>query len=274
MQQIEEVYDSARRPHPVVEEFLALINNWDLVILFISRSIKTRYKRSFLGVVWSMLNPILTTIVLSLVFTQLFKFQIPNYPIYILTGLTAWVFFSSTTNQAMREIVFSGGLLSRIYVPKAAFVVSAIGTGLINLGFSLITVLIIALVLRAPFTWSLLVLPFAILLLSMFSLGVGLILAAAAVYFADIIPIYEVFITIWMYATPIIYPLSIIPKEWLGLFLLNPLYYLIELFRLPMYQGTIPGWETWLVATLYSCVTLVVGWYIFTVKSHEYAYRV
>ncbi len=274
MQQIEEVYDSARRPHPVVEEFLALINDWDLVLLFISRSIKTRYKRSFLGVVWSMLNPILTTVVLSLVFTQLFKFQIPNYPIYILSGLTAWVFFSSTTNQAMREIVFSGGLLSRIYVPKAAFVVAAIGTGLINLGFSLITVLIIAVVLKAPITWSLWTLLFATLLLSMFSLGVGLILAAAAVYFADIIPIYEVFTTIWMYATPIIYPISIIPQRWLWLFLLNPMYYLIDLFRLPMYQGTIPGWETWAIASIYAFATLIVGWYIFTVKSHEYAYRV
>jgi ABC-type polysaccharide/polyol phosphate export permease len=165
-------------------------------------------------------------------------------------------------------------LLSRIYVPKAAFVVAAIGTGLINLGFSLITVLIIAVVLRAPFTWSLLALPLAALLLSMFSLGVGLILAAAAVYFADIIPIYEVFTTIWMYATPIIYPISIIPQRWLGLFLLNPLYYLIDLFRLPLYQGTIPGWETWAIASMYSFATLIVGWYIFTVKSHEYAYRV
>lgn len=274
MQLSDEVYDSSRRPHPLVDEFLALITYKDLVIQFISRSIKTRYKRSILGVAWTMLNPLLMMIVLTLVFSRLFRWQIEFYPVYVLSGLMAWNFFSSTTSGAMGDIFWSGTLLNRIYVPKSVFAVSAVGTGLVNLGLSLIPLLAIALVLRVPFTPALLVIPVAVLLMALFALGLGLLLETAAVFFADMMPVYEVILTVWVYATPIIYPVEILtpPLDWL--IRLNPLYYYVTLFRAPLIDGVVPGWNFWAIATAFSMITFLVGGLVFTSKSNEYAYRI
>ncbi|MGE5224708.1 MAG: ABC transporter permease [Omnitrophica WOR_2 bacterium] len=274
MQVEQEVYDSARRIPPLVEEILALIKYRDLIAQFVSRSIKTRYKRSVLGVVWTMLNPLLMMTVLTLVFSQLFgRFNVQNYPVYILSGLVAWNFFSFTTSQAMGEMIWSGSLLSRIYVPKSVFAVSAIGTGLVNLTISLVPLLIIALILGVHIHLSILVLPFSVFFLALFALGIGLLLATAAVFFADMLPVYEVILTIWLYATPIIYPISIVEK-WLWLFRLNPLYHLVELVRQPLYNGVVPDATHWIYGGLSAILAFVIGGIIFTSKTNEYAYRI
>lgn len=274
MQVEQEVYDSSRRLPPLVEEILSLIKYRDLIAQFVSRSIKTRYKRSVLGVVWTMLNPLLMMIVLTLVFSQLFgRFNVQNYPVFILCGLVAWNFFSFTTSQAMGEMIWSGSLLSRIYVPKSVFAVSAVGTGLVNLTISLVPLLIIAIVLGVPIRPSILVLPFSVFFLALFALGIGLLLATAAVFFADMLPVYEVILTIWLYATPIIYPISIVEK-WLWLFRLNPLYHLVELVRQPLYNGVIPDASHWLFGGISAILAFVIGGIIFTSKTNEYAYRI
>jgi ABC-2 type transport system permease protein len=269
-----EVYDSASRPHPLLEELIALFRYKELIIQFVSRSIKTRYKRSMLGVVWTILNPLLTMVVLTLVFSSVFRFSVENYPVYVLSGLVIWGFFSSTTSAAMGEMIWSGSLLSRIYVPKSVFAVSAIGTGLVNLLFSLVPLLVISLVLGIRFRLAVLALPLAILLLAAFALGVGLLLATTAVYFADMLPVYEVILTIWMYATPIIYPIDAVPPQFAWILKLNPLYYLVEVFRKPLFNGVIPDAKVWLIATGSAVVVLVLGGLIFTAKSSEYAYRI
>ena len=197
-----EIYDSSDRPPLFWQELLALVKYRELIVQFVSRSVKTRYKRSVLGVVWTMLNPLLTMIVLTIVFSSLFRFQIENFPIYILSGQMVWIFFSSVTSGAMGEMVWSGDLLKRIYVPKSVFVVSAVGTGLVNIGLSLLPLLGIALVLGVRVNFAILVWPLAIFLLSLFSLGVGLLLSTISVYFADMLPVYDVLLTIWLYATP------------------------------------------------------------------------
>jgi ABC-2 type transport system permease protein len=270
----EEIYDSSKRPAPLIEEILALVKYKDLLVQFVSRSIKTRYKRSVLGVFWTMLNPLLTMIVLTLVFSSLFKFEVKNYPVYVLAGLVIWSFFSSTTSAAMGEMIWSGNLLSRIYVPKSVFAVSAIGTGLVNLVLSLIPLFIIALFLGVRLHLAILTLPLSILLLAAFALGIGLLLATAAVYFADMLPVYEVILTIWMYATPIIYPIEVVPENLVWVLKLNPMYYLVEIFREPLFEGVIPDISMWLIAAGSAIVALVLGGLIFTAKSNEYAYRI
>mgnify|MGYP000570822352 CR=1 FL=1 len=150
----------------------------------------------------------------------------------------------------MGEMVWSGDLLSRIYVPKSVFAISAMGTGLVNLVLSLIPLFGISIVLGVPIRPTVLVMPLAILLLAIFSLGAGLLLATAAVYFADMLAIYDVILTLWLYATPIIYPFEIVPPHLVWIFKLNPLYYLVKIFRDPLYEGTIPalrcGYPWWL----------------------------
>lgn len=272
--QLDEYFDSARRPSPVLEEMLALIKYRELINQFVSRSIKTRYKRSVLGIIWTLLNPLLSMIVLTIIFSQVFRFSVENYPIYVLCGLVVWNFYSSATSGAMSDMLWSGNLLGRIYMPKSVFAVSAIGTGLINLLLSLIPVFIIALILRVQITPATILMPLSIFFLAIFSLGFGLTLSTAAVFFGDMEPVYNVLLMIWFYATPIIYPVEVIPEQFQWLIRLNPLYYLLTIFRDPLYKGTVPELSFWLISGFLALVMLMIGAYVFTSKSNEYAYRI
>lgn len=253
---------------------MALIRYRELIVQFVSRTIKARYKRSWLGVLWTMLNPLLTMVVLTLVFSRLFRFSVAHYPVYVLSGLTAWNFFSSATSGAMGEMLWSGNLLRRIYVPRSVFAVSAVGTGLFNLTIALAPLLAIAIITGVSLRPALLIWPLAIFLLAIFALGIGLLLASAVVYFADMLPVYEVILTIWLYATPIIYTLDILPGEQTWILKLNPLYYFVALFREPLMDGRISEPFTWFIAILCAFGALILGAWVFTTHSHEYAYRV
>ena len=267
-------FDSGDRLHPLLEEVLALIEYRDLVAQLVSRAIKTRYKRSVLGVAWTMLNPLLTMIVLTVVFSQVFRFTTENYPVYVLSGVMVWSFFSGTTTAAMGEMVWGGGLLNRIYVPKAVFAVAALGTSIVNLVLSLIPLFLIAIFLGVPLRLSIFAMLPAVLLLTMFSLGIGLLLSTAVVYFADMLPVYGVILTMWMYMTPIIYPIDIIPQALLPIFKINPMYAMVELFRQPLLYGAIPSWNIWGLAGLYAVVSLVIGGIVFASRANEYVYRI
>jgi len=267
-----EIYDSASRPHPLVEEFQELIRYRELVRQFVSRNIKTRYKRSVLGVVWTMLNPLLIMIVLSVVFSRFARMD--NYPVYILTGLMAWNFFSFSTRESMGELIWSGSLLHRIYIPKTVFVVSAVGTGVINLALTFIPLLLIALIMGVTLRPAIFVMPLAVLILVVFALGVGMLLATTAVFFADMVPVYDVILQIWFYASPVLYAPEMISTNWAWLLKLNPLYYMINLFRIPLYEGTVPPMELWVISTLIALVSFIAGGLVFTSKSNEYAYHI
>jgi ABC-type polysaccharide/polyol phosphate export permease len=270
----QEIYDSSNRPHPVIEEIQALIHYKEFVYQSILRSIKTRYKRSVLGVLWTVLNPLLMMIVLTIVFSSIFRFSVKNYPIYILSGLVIWNYFSGSSKGAMGEMLWSGDLLSRIYVPKSIFSVTAVGNGLFNLLLSLIPLYAIAIILGVQIKLSVLIMPLSILIVTIFTLGVGLFLSTVSVFFADMLPIYDVIIMIWFYATPIIYPIDIVPSRLVWLIKLNPLYYMIEIFRQPLLSGTIPPLNYWLISSTCALLAMIIGGYLFTSKSNEYAYRI
>jgi ABC-type polysaccharide/polyol phosphate export permease len=174
----------------------------------------------------------------------------------------------------MTELIWGGKLLSKIYVPPSVFAISAVGTSLVNLLLSLIPLLIIMLFTGVSFSLALLFVPVAILLNCMFALGVGLVLARMAIFFADVLEMYQILLMIWFYATPIIYPIQVVSDSRRSLLLLNPMYYLVEVFRAPIYDGRLPDLDVIVVATLISVVTLLVGWWYFTRKADEFAYRV
>jgi len=267
------VYDSAKRGSTALEELRGIFQYRDLVFQLVRRDIVARYKRSFLGIAWTMLNPLGMMVVLTVVFSRLFH-QIPGYPAYILSGLIAWNFFSQTTSSAMRQMVWGGVLVNRIYMPRTAFVVSAIGTGLVNVLLGLVSLLIIVLLVGLPLRWTLLFVPVAILLLATFALGISLLLSAWAIYFPDIAEMYQLTLIAWMYLTPVIYPQEIIPETYrFWLFHLNPMYYMIEFFRRPIYQGTLPSWPLLVVGAGIALLTLLIGWLVFSWKSDEFAYR-
>lgn len=268
------VYDTATLRDPAINELFELWRYRDLLQLLVVNRIKTRYKRSLLGVVWTLLNPLLNTLVLTIAFSQIFRFNVPNYAIYILSGLLFWNFFAQSTMDAMDTLVWGSSLLKRIYIPRTIFAVAVVGNGLINYLLALIPLGIVMLILRHPFTLNLLMLPAAILILGMFTLGISLLLSTMAVFFVDIVYIFNVLLQVWFYLTPIIYPLSILPERFLPLFRLNPLVHLLQIFRLLIYEGAMPSTMLWGLTSLLALITFFTGWIIFTRKVDEFAYRI
>lgn len=269
-----EIYDSAQRPPAMLEELHEVWHYRDLIVQLVVRNIKIRYKRSVLGIGWTMLNPLLMMLILTVVFSNVFRITLEHYAVYVLSALTLWNFFAQATNDAMSQLVWGGGLLHRIYFPRTVFALAAVGTGLVNLLFSLGPLLVIMLVTGIPIRPTLLILPIPILLTAMFALGVGLVFSALAARFADIAHIYQIVLTAWMYLTPIIYPVDIIPEGYRWAFNLNPLYPLLETFRAPIYSGLLPSASHWLPAALAAVAALLIGWGFFTRQADEFSYLV
>ena len=267
------LYDSAQQ---FLIPLLEIKEAWryrDLIFFLVRRDITARYKRSVFGVAWTMLNPLGMMIVLSIVFSQVFRIEMEGYPAYVLSALIAWNFFAQTSSNSVNALVWGGDLLQRIYIPRSTFAISAIGTGLVNLTLSLVPLFLVMLVLGYPLHFTILLSPIAMLFLAMFSLGVGLLVSTIGIYFIDIVEMYNISLMAWMYLTPIIYPLSILPEWVLGWLRLNPMVYLVELFRDLVFYGKMPPVENWLISFGLAFVSLSIGWLVFTGKSDEFAYR-
>lgn len=267
-------YDSAARRIPFVNELVELVNYRDLLALLVANLTKTRYKRSALGVVWTLLNPLLHMAVLTFAFSQIFRFSIKDYPVYVLAGLIHWNFFTQTTSYAMGTVVWGGSLMRRVYLPRSIFAAASIGNGLVNLGLSLIPLAVIMVATGHPIYPAWWFVPIAILLLAMFALGVALFMSTMAVFFVDVVEMYGILIQAWFFLTPVMYPKSILPEKAIWYMNLNPVFNLLEVFRVPIYEGRIPGPHTVVAAVVSAVVALVVGWWAFTSKADELAYRV
>jgi len=268
------IYDSSRTPGVEIEEIRSIIKFKDLLFQLIRRDIVTRYKRSVLGILWTMLNPLGTMLILSIVFSRLFDMR-GVYPAYIITNLIAWTFFSQTTQFSLNATLWGSSLYQKIYMPRTAFIISTTGTGLVNLGFSLVPLALIFIITKVPANFSILLLPIAILLMAMFALGISLLLSTLVVFFPDVAEFYPVLLTAWMYLTPIIYPEELVADILNGWLLrINPFYHLLKVFRLVLFDGVFPSMAEWLIAIAISAITLILGWVVFTRKSKSFGYYV
>lgn len=267
------IYDSSRKRIAILEDISELIRYRDLLASLVKRDLTVRYKRSALGFFWSMLNPLLMMVVLTVVFTRFIQFGIEDYAVYLLSGILLWNFFSQSTTQAMSSLVWGGELLNKIYIPKSAFVVSAVLVGLVNLWLALVPLATVMLVMRHSFSWALLFLPISITLTALFTLGIALFISALAVLFVDVMDIYQFGLMVLTYLTPLFYSTNMIPPEYSSYLHLNPLFYFVEVFRQPIYQGQLPEPYILIRAGLLGVVAFVLGWWFFTRKSDEFAYR-
>ncbi len=267
------IYDAAKHPFRPLDEFTQVIKYRFLIIQLLRRDIVTRYKRSVLGIAWTMLNPLGTMIVLSVAFSQVFK-TTEGYPAYVLSGLLAWNFFSQASNASMVNLIWGEGLLKRIFLPRTSFALAAIGTGFVNTVLSIVPMLIVMLLFNIPITLTIFFLPVPLFILAMFSLGVGLLVSTFAVYFPDVAEMYQIVLTAWMYLTPIIYPEEILPEKISFLVsTFNPMYSIVKLFRIPLYFGRLPVFSEWFFPFVISFVFLVVGWFVFVFRSNEFSQK-
>jgi ABC-2 type transport system permease protein len=253
----------AGRPLRWVDELRDLRRQPTLLFELVHRDLTVRYKRSFLGFFWTMLHPLLLMLIFLVVFSGLFRFRTPRYEIYFLSAYVAWNFFSQTTVNAMAGVAWNGPLMKRVRVPPSVFTVSSTVSGLVNLGLSLIVLFGIMLVTGAPLRPAILFLPVSLLLVGLFTLGASLAMTAVSVLFGDVREMVQAGLPALMYLTPIIYPISIVPERFRWVIKLNPLVYLVEIVRDPIYYGIMPSPTTLTVSVLLALGSLTIGWSIF-----------
>ncbi|MCC0655736.1 ABC transporter permease [Clostridioides sp. ES-S-0123-01] len=243
------------------------INNFlkyrNLLRELVVRDIKVKYKKSILGLLWTLLNPLLTMLVLTIVFSNIFRFDIDNFPVYLITGQVMFNFFSESTNMAMESIIGNAQLIKKVYIPKYVFPISKILSSFVNLLFALIAVIILMFFMNIHITKAIIFAPVSLLYMLMLSLGIGLLLSAINVFFRDTQHLYSVMLTAWMYITPIFYPLNIIPTKFKWIINLNPLRYIIEHFRQCVLYGNIPSLKLNLICLGFALVTLIIGLFMF-----------
>ena len=234
-----------------------------LIKQLVLRDFKTKYKRAVLGILWSFLNPLLTMTVQYIVFSTIFRSDIPNFALYLLTGIVCFNFFSEASSMALMSIVGNAPLITKVYVPKYIYPLSRVLSSSINLLFSLIPLLAVMLITGAPLRPALLLLPFGLICLFLFSLGIGLLLSTAMVFFRDTQFLWGVVSMLWMYLSPIIYPESIIPVKFLTLYKCNPLYHIIRFIRIILMDGISPEPKAYGLCIIASAVPLIIGAVVF-----------
>lgn len=225
----------------------------------VSRDFKTKYKRSVLGVLWSFMNPLLTMLVMYIVFSTMFKSSIANFPVYLLVGIVCWNFFSETTGACLSSITGNAALITKVYVPKYMYPLSRSVSCLVNLGMALIPLLGVLLLTRTHLTPRWLLVPFPLVCLFLFSMGIGLLLASLMVFFRDIQFLWGVVSMLWMYLTPIFYDASIVPEKYMTLYKMNPLYHIIRIMRILLIDGVSPEPKAFLLCVIATMVPLLAG---------------
>lgn len=265
------VYDSARASPRAIEEARELWAYRGLVHELVVRDIKVRYKRSILGVTWTMLAPLLNMLTLTIVFSALLKMAISNYPVFFMSGILFWNFFSQSTSSAAFQTQDANAIAKRTFVPRSVFVASAIGVALVNLVLSLVPLLAILAITRFPFHATWLFLPVSILLGAVFNAGVALFLFSLASRFTDVREMYTVVVQVWFYLTPIVYHISIVPANYRIPIWLNPMYHLVQTFRDPIYDGVLPAARPLLVSIAFAVVVFLAGWIYFCRRSERFA---
>lgn len=245
----------------------------------VSRDFKVKYKKSVLGILWSLLYPLLQMAVMALVFSYMFKSSMEgtNYIVYLMTGIVIFQYFSDATNQAMSSIVSNFCLIRKIYIPKYLFPLSKTIFASINFLLTLIPLflmIIISLFGENPcyINWYYLLLPFIFLMLFFFTTGIGFILSSISVFLRDILYIYGIVLTIWQYFTPIFWNINILPETLQTLFKFNPLYHFLNSTRMILLYNTCPSWISLLLCTLLGIVTLLFGSFIFKKSQDKFIY--
>ena len=233
------------------------------------REIKRKYSRSKLGILWSVLNPLLHMIVLSTIFSTMFKRSIENFPVYYLCGNVLWTLFTTATNTAMTALVDNKQMLIKVKIPMRVFIVSRVYTALVNFGYSLIAFVPIILFFEVPLKWAVLFIPVIVLFQLMFTLGFSYILSVGYVFFGDVKHLYGIVLTLWMYLSALFYPTERLPIPMRTVVANNPIYIYVDSFRWIILEGVLPPVTTMIKMVLWSVTVYFIGTHIFNSSKNK-----
>ena len=259
------------RTNYLVAAIAAMYRYQFLISQLVIRDFKSKYKRSVLGVFWSFLNPLLTMTVQFLVFSTFFSSDTKNYPVYLLSGVVCFSFFNECTTMCLSSISGNARLITKVYIPKYIFPLARTISSSVNLGISLIPLLLASLVLGVAIKPQAILFFYFLICLIIFSLGVGLFLSALMVFFRDIQFLWSVLTQIWMYATPIFYPAEIIPEKYRFIVRFNPLYHFIGNCRTCLINGISPEPKAYIFCALFALLSFAIGSYTFKKTQDKFA---
>lgn len=246
----------------------------DLLVELIRKDIKLKYRNSALGIVWSMLNPLLLMIVLTIIFSAIFNNTIENFPVYVLTGRLIYSFFAEATNFAMDSIHANGQLIRKVYVPKYFFPFARVCSSFITTLLSIVPLVAVMIVTGMSFSLINLMIIFPLAYVFLISLGVGLILSTVTVFFRDIKHLYSIVLMLVMYMTPIFYPKEIIPQKYMPIIELNPLFEVVGMFRNVLMYGNLPTLESHFICLIHGLLYFIVGLFIFYKKQDRFIFHI
>jgi ABC-2 type transport system permease protein len=232
---------------------------WALAV----KELRVRYKRSVLGFLWALLNPLLMMVILTVVFGTIMRFSIDHYAIFLLSMLLPWTFFSQALSYSVESVVGNGQLLKKIRVANLVFPVAAVVANIINFLLSLIPLVFLVVLLRFPLHWTWIYLPVPMLGLFLFTLGTAFLFSAVNVFYRDISHIVQILLSAWFYLSPIIYSLDFIPGKYRWFFRLNPMLYVLNGFRLSIYYGLLPSTQSMLMSLGCGLAAVGIGYAVF-----------
>lgn len=238
----------------------------------VKRDFKKKYKRTVLGMLWSMLSPLMTLLVMSIVFTQFFGRSTPHYTIYMFCGTLLYNYFKEATSGGMTALVSNASILTKVNIPKYLFVFSKNVSALINFLLCLVLLFIFAAADHIAFTWRFFLLIYPIVCLLVFNVGTGLILSAMYVFFKDVQYLYDIFTLLLMYVSAIFYTIDSYAPAFQKLFYLNPIFVYITYFRTIIIDGTVPSLALHGLAVFYAALVLIIGCVIYKKQNYKFIY--
>jgi ABC-2 type transport system permease protein len=240
-----------------------ILKNWELIWALALKELRVRYKRSALGFLWALLNPLMMMVILTVVFSTIASMPVDKYAVFLISALMPWTFFSQALSYSVESIVGNGVLLQKVRVTQSVFPVAAVVSNLLNFFFSLGPMILILLVLRFPLHWTWAFLPVPLFALFCFTLGCGFFCAAANVFYRDVSHVIQIVLQGWFYLSPVMYSLEFLPGKYRGFFKLNPMLYLLDEFRVPIYYGQIPSVASIALSMGIGLVSLYIGYMVF-----------
>jgi ABC-type polysaccharide/polyol phosphate export permease len=246
----------------------------ELIWALAQKELRVRYKRSVLGFLWALLNPALMMLVLTLVFGTIMRFSIDHYAVFLLSMLLPWTFFSQSLAYSVESIVGNADLLKKVKVARLVFPVASVVSNIINFVLSLLPLMLLIVLMRFPLHWTWFYLPVPMLGLFLFTLGASFFFATINVFYRDVSHIVQIILSAWFYFSPIIYSMDFVPAKYHWIFRLNPLLYVLNGFRLSIYYGLLPSFQSIGLTMACGFISLIVGFAIFRRYQNSFVYYV
>lgn len=240
----------------------------------VKRDFAKKYKRTVLGMAWSILAPLMNLLIMWLVFSNFFGNNVDHYVVYLFAGQLIFSYFTDATNLGMNSLLINAGIFTKVNVPKYLFLFSQNVSSLINFGLNLLIFFTFVAIDGVPFTWKFVWLLFPVVCLIVFNLGLGLILSALFVFFRDMQYLWSILTQLIMWMSAIFYTIDSYSYTVQCLFLLNPMYVYIRYFRKIILEGTIPTLQFHLLAAGFALISFIIGAYMYKRYNHEFLYYV